>query len=158
MTPVLAANQDILTAYAIVGGVIALIFLAWIEAVFRAWLMAKLVGAPIPILTLMAMKLRKVPYQLVTNTYIIATKAGIAIGTDYMEAHYLAGGNMKAVVQALIMARNANLELDWKIACAIDLASASTGQSLIEVVKTSIKTNQSIDETFKALLANKLRS
>lgn len=115
----------------IVGGVLFITF-------FFTWLKARLAGAPIPILTLLAMRLRGVPYVLVTDARITAVKAGIPIEVDLLEAHYLADGNLIQTVQALIMAQKANINLDWTRACAIDLSTKGTNKSVLEAVKTSI--------------------
>lgn len=60
------------------------------------------------------------------------------ISTDDLEAHYLAEGNVIQTVQAIIAADKANIKLDWKRACAIDLATKGTGKSVLEAVRTSI--------------------
>jgi uncharacterized protein YqfA (UPF0365 family) len=156
MIPVLADSGNFVIIFAIIVGVTALILAASILAFFSVWLRAKLAGTPIPMTTLVAMKLRKVPYQLVTDAHIAAAKAGIPIGTDYLEAHYLASGNIMAVVQALILAHKANIDLDWDRACAIDLSSAATGQrGVLDIVNTSIETNQPVVEVWKASLHSK---
>jgi uncharacterized protein YqfA (UPF0365 family) len=105
---------------------------------FTTWLRAWLAGAPVTILTLLAMRLRNVPYQLVTDARVMAFKAGIPIDVNALEAHYLANGDLISTVQAIIMAQKANIELDWPGACAIDLATKGTNKSVLEAVKTSI--------------------
>jgi uncharacterized protein YqfA (UPF0365 family) len=51
-----------------------------------------------------------------------------------LEAHFLAGGNVPLVIRSLIAARKAKLELDFKLAAAIDLA----GRNVLEAVQTSV--------------------
>jgi uncharacterized protein YqfA (UPF0365 family) len=51
-----------------------------------------------------------------------------------LEAHYLAGGNPTTVVNALISANKANLDLGFEKAAAIDLA----GRDVLEAVKMSV--------------------
>jgi uncharacterized protein YqfA (UPF0365 family) len=80
------------------------------------------------------MKLRKVPPTLIVDARIRAVKAGLHIDTDAMEAHYLAGGNIINVVQALIAADKANIELSFQQAAAIDLA----GRDVYDAVRTSV--------------------
>jgi uncharacterized protein YqfA (UPF0365 family) len=65
---------------------------------------------------------------------VTATKAGIPIERDLLEAHYLAGGNISKVVRALISADKANIELDFKAATAIDLAE----RDVFEAVQLSV--------------------
>jgi len=105
---------------------------------FNVWLRALLAGAPVSIFTLVAMKLRSVDYKLVVDGRITASKAGIEITTDEIEAHYLAEGNIIHTIQALIAADKASIALDWTRACAIDLATKGTGKSVVEAVRTSI--------------------
>ncbi|MBZ0179300.1 MAG: flotillin-like protein FloA [Melioribacteraceae bacterium] len=83
---------------------------------------------------LVGMRLRKVsPFTIVRNL-ISASKAGIPVETDKIEAHYLAGGDVTKVVNALISANKANLELSFEKAAAIDLA----GRDVLEAVKMSV--------------------
>ena len=86
------------------------------------WIAAWSSGAPVGIFTLIAMRLRRVVPGDIVNPRISAIKAGLDLTTDDLESHYLAGGNVKAVVNALISARKANIELDFNKAAAIDLA------------------------------------
>jgi uncharacterized protein YqfA (UPF0365 family) len=65
----------------------------------------------------------------------MAVQAGLTdITTNAIEAHYLAGGNIRRVVQALIAAHRARIELNWDTAAAIDLA----GRNVLEAVQTSV--------------------
>ena len=63
---------------------------------------ARMSGAPVSFLTLLSMRLRRVPISLVVQSRITAVKAGIPLETDQLEAHYLAGGDVNQVVRALI--------------------------------------------------------
>ncbi|MBK7230266.1 MAG: flotillin-like protein FloA [Ignavibacteriales bacterium] len=83
---------------------------------------------------LVGMRLRKVPPVLVVRNMITATKAGLTIDQAKLEAHYLAGGNITKVINALISADKANLGLTFERATAIDLA----GRDVLEAVKMSV--------------------
>lgn len=83
---------------------------------------------------LIGMRLRKVPPMVIVRSKITATKAGIEVETGKLEAHYLAGGNVISVVNALISAHKANLNLSFERATAIDLA----GRDVLEAVKMSV--------------------
>ena len=122
----------------IIGVVAALILFALIVSFFSVWLRALLAGAPVSIFNLVAMRLRQVPYSVIVDARIRATKAGIKLSVDEIEAQYLAGGNVIACVQALIAAQKARIELDWQRACAIDLATKGSGKSVEEAVRTSV--------------------
>ena len=80
------------------------------------------------------MRWRKVPPQVIVRNLIAATKAGLKLNRDELEAHYLAGGNVVAVVNALISADKANMGLDFKVATAIDLA----GRDVLDAVRMSV--------------------
>ncbi|NDA69031.1 MAG: UPF0365 family protein, partial [Verrucomicrobia bacterium] len=87
---------------------------------------------------LIALKLRSVPVGVIVDTRITAVKSGIPITIDDLSTHYLAGGNIEAVVQALIAAKKAGIHLDFDRSCAIDLATKGTGKTVLEAVKTSV--------------------
>lgn len=114
--------------------VIILIIFVYLGIFVRAWAAGAFVGFP----TLIFMRLRGVPAALVVDARITASKAGIKLTTDELEAHYLAEGNVIQTVQALIAADKANITLDFQRACAIDLATKGTGKSVLEAVRTSI--------------------
>ena len=83
------------------------------------------------LLTLIGMRLRRVPPGTVVTARISAVKAGLNIPLNDLEAHFLAGGNVGRVVAALISADRANIELPWQRATAIDLA----GRDVLEAVQ-----------------------
>ncbi len=83
---------------------------------------------------LVGMRLRKVPPVVIVRSMITATKAGIKVEQPKMEAHYLAGGNVIKVINALVSADKANLGLTFERATAIDLA----GRDVLEAVKMSV--------------------
>ena len=125
----------------IIGGAIllaGLIFVYLILKFFKTWLRARLSNAPVAFGSLIGMWLRKVPFELITDSRITAVKAGLNYSTDELEAHYLAGGDIPNVVLALIAADKAGINLSYQRACAIDLATKDTGKSVLEAVRTSI--------------------
>ncbi len=120
----------------IVIGVASLIGL-WIIFYFvpvGLWFTALLSDVRVSLIQLVLMRWRKVPPQVIVRTLIAATKAGLKLSRNEMEAHYLAGGNVTAVVNALISADKANMNLDFKTATAIDLA----GRDVLEAVQMSV--------------------
>lgn len=112
---------------------IVLIFLLYFVPI-GLWITAIFSGARVSLGTLIGMRLRKVNPSDIIRPYISATKAGMLLNVAQMEAHYLAGGNVGRVVQALISADRANIELPWKRATAIDLA----GRDVLEAVQVSV--------------------
>ncbi len=98
------------------------------------WFTAQLSGVRISLLQLVLMRWRKVPPQIIVRSMISAIKAGLQVNRDELEAHYLAGGNVVPVVNALISADKANMDLEFKVATAIDLA----GRDVLEAVQMSV--------------------
>lgn len=98
------------------------------------WITAITSGISVPIFQLVGMRLRKVPPSIVVNNLIKATKAGINISAAEIETHYMARGNVNAVIDALISADKANIDLDFKLAAAIDLA----GRDVFQAVHDSV--------------------
>ncbi len=90
---------------------------------------------------LVGMRLRKVPPAIIVKPLITAHKAGIYVDTPQLEAHYLAGGQVQKVVNALISADKANIDLTFERATAIDLA----GRDVFEAVQVSV--NPKVIET-----------
>ncbi len=116
-----------------VGAIIALYFLFYFIPV-GMWFSALLSGVRISLLQLVLMRWRKVPPGVIVKAMINSTKAGLGIGRDDLETHFLAGGNVINVVNALISADKANISLDFKSATAIDLA----GRDVFEAVQMSV--------------------
>lgn len=105
------------------------------------WITALFTGVRVKISTLIGMRLRRVIPSRIVNPMIKATKAGLTISIDDLEAHYLAGGNVDAVIDALIAAQRANIDLPFERAAAIDLA----GRNVLEAVQVSV--NPKVIET-----------
>lgn len=124
----------------IMGGIVAaLVFgvalLVMFLMFFNLWLRAFVTRAGIGIFRLVTMKLRKVNPQVIVDTKVMAVQAGLTdVHTTGLEAHFLAGGNVRRVVQAMIAAHRAKIALNWDTASAIDLA----GRNVLEAVQTSV--------------------
>lgn len=115
-------------------GVILLIWLFFYFVPLGLWFSAVFARVYVPIWQLVGMRIRKVPPSIILNNLVSATKAGLHLNADELEAHYLAGGNVKQVVNALISADKANIPLDFKAGTAIDLA----GRNVFEAVQMSV--------------------
>jgi uncharacterized protein YqfA (UPF0365 family) len=99
------------------------------------WIAAWSSGAYVGLFTLVGMRLRRVPPATIVNAHISAVKAGLqGVSINELEAHYLAGGNVVRVVNALISADKAGIALAYKQATAIDLA----GRDVFEAVQVSV--------------------
>ncbi|AEB30405.1 hypothetical protein CAR_c17470 [Carnobacterium sp. 17-4] len=125
---------------------IAIIVIIVISLFFRfvpvgLWVTAYFSGVKVNIGTLVGMRLRRVAPQDIIRPLIKATKAGLDIDINELEAHYLAGGDINQVIDALIAAQRANIDLVFKQAAAIDLA----GRNVFEAVQVSV--NPKVIET-----------
>ena len=123
--------------YIILAGAVGAIFILWILLYFipvGLWFTAFVTGVRISLLQLVLMRWRKVPPGVIVNSLITATKAGLHLKRDDLEAHFLAGGRVQQVVNALISAEKANIDLNFKTATAIDLA----GRDVLEAVQMSV--------------------
>lgn len=101
----------------------------------RLYVMAWSARAQVSISELFGMWLRRVNNSLIVQTKIQAWKAGLTdITTTDLESHYLARGRVPNVVRALISAHRAKIPMDFRTACAIDLA----GRDIVDAVNTSV--------------------
>ena len=98
------------------------------------WIQAFASGVRVSLLTLVGMRFRKVNPRQIIDPLITATKAGLDLGINPLEAHYLSGGNVGRVVNALISADKAGIPLTFQRAAAIDLA----GRDVFEAVQVSV--------------------
>lgn len=123
-------------------GVIALLVIGFFSFVpVGLWISALAANVKVGIFDLIGMKLRRVRPNHIVMPHIKSTKAGILLQVNQLEAHYLAGGNVDRVVDALIAAERAGIELTFEKAAAIDLA----GRDVLEAVKMSV--NPKVIET-----------
>ena len=128
-------SQFLLIAAIFVGVVIVILFFVLFSKYFHLWLRGFVTGAHVDPFRLVLMSLRKVNPNVIVDSRIMAVQAGLPkVPTSAYEAHYLAGGNVRRVVQALIAAHRAKIELDWDTASAIDLA----GRDVMDAVRTSV--------------------
>ena len=124
-----------------IGIVIFLIILFGVIIPLPLWIAAVFSGVKIKISSLIGMRLRRVPPQVILTAMIQAVKAGVMVDSNSLEAHFLAGGNVFRVVFSLVAADKANIPLDLQRATAIDLA----GRNVLDAVKMCV--NPKIIET-----------
>ncbi len=121
------------TALVIALGAILVLFLFWAVPV-GLWITAYASGVRVKLTNLVGMRFRKVAPREIILPLISATKAGLKLNIDELEAHFLAGGELHRVVLALISADKANIELHFQQAAAIDLA----GRDVLDAVQVSV--------------------
>lgn len=114
--------------------ILLLIVLFFVFVPVGLWISAMASNVKVGIFNLIGMKLRRVIPKKIVMPLIKATKAGIGVTVNQLEAHYLAGGNVDNVVNALIAAERAGMNLSFEKASAIDLA----GRNVFEAVKMSV--------------------
>ena len=123
----------------VLAGILLLFF---VGSALSLWVQALVSGARVGLFNIVFMRFRKVPPRLIVNSKIMAAKAGLdIITTDDLESHFLAGGDVMRVVQALIAADKANIDLKFNRAAAIDLA----GRNVLQAVQMSV--NPKVIET-----------
>ena len=105
------------------------------------WISSMAAGVDVGIFNLIGMRLRRVPASQIVLPLVKANKAGLGVNVNQLEAHYLAGGNVDRVIDALIAAQRAEIPLTFERACAIDLA----GRDVLEAVQMSV--NPKVIET-----------
>ena len=111
LTPLLAEipAQLMLVIYGAMG-LAAFVFAILVLNFGMIWVRAWTSGARVTFTELIALKLRSVPVGMVVDARITAVKSGIPLTIDDLSNYYLAGGDVVAVVQALIAARKAGIQ------------------------------------------------
>jgi uncharacterized protein YqfA (UPF0365 family) len=133
-------TQLLLIVAILVCAVAALVFVAFILSFGGLWLRAYTSNARVSPFELIGMRLRQVNAGTIVDGKIMAMQAGVGtdpesgITTRRLEAHYLAGGDVPRVINAIIAAHRADIDLDFDRAAAIDLA----GRDVLDAVRTSV--------------------
>jgi uncharacterized protein YqfA (UPF0365 family) len=123
-----------------IAAVMLFLFVVTVLAYGRLWFQAYMSNARVGFASLIGMSLRQVNSSVILKAKIMALQAGVGndphtgITTRRLEAHYLAGGNVPNVINAIIAAHRADIDLDFDRAAAIDLA----GRDVLEAVRTSV--------------------
>ena len=142
MLSMLNASSTALYVWLAVLGVLVIAIAVFVGVVpISVWIRAMVSGAHISAMRLIGMKLRHIEVGMLVDCYINAKKAGVQLTIDDLETHFMAGGNVERVVDALITAHGAKIELSVETAKAIDLANrdilAAVKQSVNPVVITT---------------------
>lgn len=103
--------------------ILVLVFLRFVPV--GLWITSLAAGVHVSIGSLAGMRLRRIQPKLLVNPLIKARKAGLDVTLSKLETHYLAGGNVDRVINALIAAQRSNIEMPFEKASAIDLAAAT---------------------------------
>ena len=139
---VVIMESSSLVAPIVVVAVVAVILVLFFTFVpVGLWISSLAAGVKVKIFSLVGMRLRRVVPSRIVLPLVKATKAGLSLSVNQLEAHYLAGGNVDGVVDALIASARAGIDLTFEKAAAIDLA----GRNVLEAVKMSV--NPKVIET-----------
>ena len=136
----LSGQQMAIVAVIIVGVIFFLVAMAVILNFGGLWIRAYTSNARVSFFELIGMKLRQVNASTIVDAKVMAMQAGVGtdpetgITTKRLEAHYLAGGDVPRVINAIIAAQRADIDLDFERAAAIDLA----GRDVLDAVRTSV--------------------
>ena len=133
--------EQIIIAFGILVAIIVVLAIFFSFFPLGLWISAMASGVKIKIFTLVGMRIRRITPSRLVYPLIKATKAGLDISINKMEAHYLAGGNVDRVINALIAAQRADIDLVFERAAAIDLA----GRDVLQAVQMSV--NPKVIET-----------
>ncbi len=120
--------------YIILGIIVVLVIGFFSLVPMGLWISAVASGVKVGVIHLIGMRLRRVKPAYIVMPMIKATKAGLKLTANQLEAHYLAGGNVDSVVNALIAAERAGMNLNFEQASAIDLA----GRNVFDAVTMSV--------------------
>ncbi len=140
----LLAESEIRNISILVGGFLLMFLLLsggyFIIRYGSLWFQAFMSKADVSLTSLIRMHFTKVDPKVIVQAKIMASQAGLdtnrqtGISTRRMEAHFLAGGKVMRVINAIIAAHRANIPLDFDQASAIDLA----GRDVLDAVQTSV--------------------
>lgn len=126
--------SDVWIPFVVIVAIILVLIVFFSFVPLGVWIRALASGVHVKISTLVGMKLRKIRPISIINPLIKVTKAGLDIPINKLERHYLAGGNVDRVINALIAAQGAGISLDFEKFCAIDLA----GRDVLVAVQMSV--------------------
>lgn len=117
-------------------GILLIFLVVYLSMVpLKVWVRTLVSGCHISTAKLIGMRLRKLDCKLIIDNYILAQKAGLDIEVGDLETHYMAGGHVDKLVDALIAAHSAKINLSLEQAIAIDLAD----RDVVQAVQISIK-------------------
>ncbi|MBR6954828.1 MAG: flotillin-like protein FloA [Clostridia bacterium] len=122
------------TLIAIVAAIVIVLLVLFRFVPFGTWIRSVASGVHVSFRSLIGMKVRRIKPEKLVYPLIKATKAGLQLNITQLETHYLAGGNVDRVINALIAAQRANIPMAFEKACAIDLA----GRDVFQAVQMSV--------------------
>lgn len=101
----------------------------------QLWIAAKTTKTPVSFRDLVGLIWGRIPPRIIVNPLIMATQANVPVTFEQLKSHYLAGGNVYKVVQAMIAAQCARLDLTLDQAFVIDLE----GRDVLKMVTMCVE-------------------
>lgn len=114
------------------------------------WITARSSGVPVSMVSLVAMRFRRINPRHIVYALIKSHQAGIKLLSSDLESHFLSGGDVNQVVDALIAAERANIDLTFQQAAAMNLA----GRNVFEAVQVSVNPKVIKTPTIAAVARN----
>ncbi len=136
----LPSSSQLLIGFALIAVLLTLLLIAVSVKWGSFWIQAYMSGADVSMASLVAMSLLRIDHRMIVTAKVMGRQAGLRIDRDggmstaRLQAHYLAGGDVMKVVQAIIAAQRAGIDLDFDRAAAIDLA----GRDVLAAVQASV--------------------
>jgi len=136
----LTTKQLVLVALVFLLGIFLFAALIIVAKFGGLWVRAYVSNAHVSFVKLIGMKLRQVNASTIVDAKVKAMQARVGtdpetgITTERLETHFLAGGDVPRVIDAIIAAQRADIDLDFDRAAAIDLA----GRDVLDAVRTSV--------------------
>jgi uncharacterized protein YqfA (UPF0365 family) len=101
---------------------------------FKFYIQAKSNNVPLSLLNFCFFRLQRIDPELMLSCVIRLYKTGIKVEISKIQCHILSGGNIDAVVEAVISANRAKLPFSFEDLCSIDLA----GRDILLAVESYI--------------------
>ena len=121
-----ATNQVALNpmtlAVIVLMAIVLLVILGVVFQVLGLYVRAWVSNAPVSLLDLIGIRLRKIDARRVINSYIIARREKLAVQLNELQSHLLIGGDVEHCVSAMVVAQRAGTPLSWRDVTTLDLA------------------------------------
>lgn len=92
-------------------------------------------GAYIPSFKLIGIKNRRLVVNEVVEAFVMAKKSELGLKLNQIESVMLSGGDVKAVISAMNLAKNSGIDLSFELASSIELAK----HNIMEVVGDAVQ-------------------
>ncbi len=123
------APEVILAVLLAIAAAVLLVTALSVALFFRHWLRALLSGAPVSLMSLIGMRLRRSNIDAILKARILAAHNGVDAPVGKLEQAYLAGANLEKLVLAAAALKDRGEEISWE-----DLLKASRAGRLAKML------------------------